>query len=654
MTQGPAEGYRPHLDGLRAVAVYLVLLYHAGLARFGHGFIGVDVFFVLSGYLVTQLLLRDIAQHDGVRLRRFYARRYRRLLPAAFVALMATAVAFTVVATVAEVSGASDAFRASFLYVANWYFIHQAADYFATDIERSPVIHFWSLAVEEQFYLAWPLLLGGLHALTRRARRPLQWIRGAIAVAAVVSMVAALQVATSDLSRAYYGTDTRAYQLLAGALLALTPRLVRAASDRARLAQIVAVAGTVGVVVLATAWDGLDTIERGIAITAVTSVLIVAIEGSGPAGLARRALSHAAPVYLGRVSYGTYLWHWPVIVVLSREASLSPGQTAAVTAVVGTGLAAASFHLLERPVRASPALDRRPVPVIAAGLAISIVAGLVLAPAVLSAKPATTLDLDWQAAQVDNPPLPDCQAATVDQCTVVRGSGAHVLLIGDSNARMYIPTFTEIAQRRDLTLSTAVTPLCPWPRGLFFLKGAERCGTSKRFWYDELIDRLDPDVVILSQRPMDDPANPVDVFAPGGQFAYGTPEFDAALEEVSRRTVTNLRADGRRVVILEPIPIAEVDDDPLGCLSSATDVADCTYAATPSPMPLEAVFRSLADDDGTWSLDLDALVCPRLPTCDPVVDDLIVKRDTNHITGTYAAHLSAAVEARFEAEGIFP
>ncbi len=128
MSGGNTATYRPFLDGLRAVAVYLVVLYHSGLGVFRHGFIGVDIFFVLSGYLVTQLLLRDLAANGGIRLRRFYARRYRRLLPASFVVLITTAVVFTVIATAAEVAEATDAFRAAFLYVANWYFIHQAAD----------------------------------------------------------------------------------------------------------------------------------------------------------------------------------------------------------------------------------------------------------------------------------------------------------------------------------------------------------------------------------------------------------------------------------------------------------------------------------------------------------------------------------------------
>src|SRR5690348_6773637 len=226
----PAPHYRPQLDGLRAVAVYLVVAYHAGIHGFSGGFIGVDLFFVLSGYLVTQLLLRDFRHSERIGFRRFYARRIRRLLPAAFAALLVTAVVYTAVASPAEVLSARGGLRSAFLYVANWHFIAQSNNYFAADVNSNPVVHFWSLSVEEQFYLCWPLLLTGLYLLARRAGE-YRWkiVRIVIACGFLASLVAALHLSTVNLNRAYYGTDTRAYELLAGALLAMTPRVVRTA-----------------------------------------------------------------------------------------------------------------------------------------------------------------------------------------------------------------------------------------------------------------------------------------------------------------------------------------------------------------------------------------------------------------------------------------
>jgi hypothetical protein len=497
----------------------------------------------------------------------------------------------------------------------------------------------------------WPVLLGALHLATRRARQAQQWIRATVAVAAVLSAIAALQVETTDLVRAYYGTDTRAYELLAGALLALTPSIVARATG-SRAARPLAALSVLAVLALASSLIDLTPIERGIAITVVAIVLLVTVEASAPSGGVAHRLSQPLVTYLGRVSYGTYLWHWPFIVLLSTQVTLAPPALAALTCVVATGLAALSHELLERRVRRSRALDARPSAVIAAGLAISLVAGLVLVPAVLGTKDATALDVDWQAAQADNPPMPECGPDDTAACTVAHGSGPHVLLLGDSNARMYIPALTAIAQQEDLTLSLAVRPLCPWPRDLFFLKGSDACDVSKTFWYDDLMDTLDPDVVVVSQRPIDDPANPVGFFAGDGWFNVGTPGYDEALEATVRQTVQHLQDEGREVVLLEPIPIAERDDDPLSCLSSATSLDECTYEANAEPTPLEVVYRSEADGQATWSLDLDELVCPALPTCDPVVDGLIVKRDTNHITGTSAAHLADAIGGLLRAEGI--
>src|SRR5690349_6131012 len=148
--------YRPYLDGLRCLAVYLVVAFHAGLHRFAGGFVGVDVFFVLSGYLMTRILVRELAQKRRIGFRHFYARRFRRILPAAGATLLASAFVYGVVATPFEGLQAGGDFRSAFLYFANWHFFAQSTNYFAPSVNASPVLHFWSLAVEEQFYLAWP------------------------------------------------------------------------------------------------------------------------------------------------------------------------------------------------------------------------------------------------------------------------------------------------------------------------------------------------------------------------------------------------------------------------------------------------------------------------------------------------------------------
>ena len=212
MPEAPS-GHRPHLDGVRTLAVYAVVAFHAGLGGVTGGFVGVDLFFVLSGYLVTGLLLRDLRAHGRIRLARFYSRRVRRLLPAAVVALLVTGAVFTAIASPLAIADGLRSIRAAFLYLANWFFIRQSNDYFGKDVTSSPVVHFWSLAIEEQFYLLWPLTLGGLYWLTRGAGRA-RWtvVRSVVGVLALASAVLALRLAGADLNRAYYGTDARAYE----------------------------------------------------------------------------------------------------------------------------------------------------------------------------------------------------------------------------------------------------------------------------------------------------------------------------------------------------------------------------------------------------------------------------------------------------------
>ena len=666
-------GYRPHLDGLRAVAVYLVVAFHAGIDRAAGGFLGVDVFFVLSGYLVTQLLLRDVHQRGSIDLPRFYSRRMRRLLPAATIVLLVTMVVFSSVGTPAELASARGDVRSAALYVANWHFIGQSAQYFGADIQASPVVHFWSLSVEEQFYATWPLLLGGLLLVSRRAGHRRWWIvQGAVAVGLLASLAAALWMARTDLNRAYYGTDTRAYQLLAGALVALCPgalrRLRGSSADRPWL-PVASAASLAGLVGLATSAVTVGPVTRGAVATALTVALIVSLDAR-PAGPVHWLLTRPPIVYLGQISYGTYLWHWLVIIVVARVVDAGAPSTLLLTAGLATGLAALSFELLERPVRVARSLDRRRRAVVALGLTTSLVVGMVAVPRVLqpdraqadvtvaegTAAGATRVppDLDWQGAQRDVAAFPECTAEAPERCTLVRGSGQHILVIGDSHARMFIPMLTKLAQDRDLTFSAAVAPVCPWQAGIQYLAKAGVCQGHQADWYPAVVDRLDPDIVVLAHRTFDDPVSTVRIRDEDtGELAPGSAAYSEALRARSASTLDALRSAGRQVVIIEPVPVAPLHTDPLVCLSAATFLDECRFVSHVGPTAVEQVYRDLAAaDPGVWSLDLDEAVCPYLPICDPIVDGLIVKRDDTHLTTRYAVSLLTRVERFLDDNGV--
>ncbi len=361
--------YVAALDGLRAFAVAGVLLYHGGVPWLPGGFLGVDLFFVLSGFLITSLLLRELDATGGIDLRRFWTRRARRLLPAAFLVI-----AVCLVVAVAFMPGEAARVRtdalASFAYVGNWAQIVADRSYFAGFERPSLLQHLWSLAVEEQFYLLWPLLL--VACLRRFGRRGAARLALAGAITSAVLM-AVLFTPGQDPSRVYFGTDTHASGLLIGVLLAfLWPlrELRSAPKPGARLLlDAGAVAGLAAVVVAMATWHDYDPIvyRGGLLAFAIAAAALIGALAHPACRVAR--VAGAAPLrWIGQRSYGIYLWHWPVMALTRPEidvpwsrAVLLPLQIAATVA-----LAAASYRWVEQPFRSGQAgrelkawLDRR-------------------------------------------------------------------------------------------------------------------------------------------------------------------------------------------------------------------------------------------------------------------------------------------------------
>jgi peptidoglycan/LPS O-acetylase OafA/YrhL len=662
----------PALDGVRMLAVYLVVLFHGGLGVFEGGFIGVDLFFVLSGFLVTGVMLEQHASAGRISLRRFYARRFRRLLPAAAVTLVGTSFAFLLVSTPAERLDVLDGARASFLYVANWQFLGQASDYFGAEVAKSPFLHFWSLAIEEQFYLCFPLLLTGLLAVgKRRAAGRGSWLLGALLLLGGASLASQLYFASTEALRAYYATDARLYQLLAGAALVVYFRSNPAAMRRRAFSPRAGALAALAVLVAGTSVVDATPSIRGMLATVASVLLVGSIFAHQERGAAR-LFGQPLPVYLGGISYGTYLWHWPLVVFLDRTLNLSPIVLAVLAGVGGTALAALSARLLELPVRRSRILDRALVPTIAGGLAVSLVGGLVVAPAILrSDRPSALIsapapvvdpgvadepvppDVPWEEAHDERPVAPNCTDADVERCVVARGAGPHIHLIGDSHAMTLLDLFTRMAEEHDFTFSATVVGSCPWQRGLGYTDSdvlADRCADQQVDWYERVLPELRPDVVVLFERGLDDPAYPRTMQALDPRFA----DLDQA--ELARRTsdetLDELSAAGYRTVILEPIPMATFD--PTACLSGATTIGACAFRTDEQPNPSEVFFReALPTRPQLWSVDIDRLVCPDLPTCMPMVGGEITRRDRHHLTLGFAEALAPSLYERMKQAGVF-
>jgi hypothetical protein len=251
----------------------------------------------------------------------------------------------------------------------------------------------------------------------------------------------------------------------------------------------------------------------------------------------------------------------------------------------------------------------------------------------------------------------NCFNQPVEQCIVVRGSGPRLLLIGDSHALGFSPAFAELARRRNLTFAIATYPSCPWPRGLVEEPVGsptdleQKCSARQDDWYRRLVPRFDPDVIVLVHHPFDDRGVGPDMRANGALIHPGTPAFASAVRAAARTTVDKLESGNRKIVIFEPLPLAPATFNPLTCLSAKKFLDDCRYVASPTS-PVERFYRSLANGSNVFTLNLDRLVCPYFPICDPIVHGIVVKRDPQHITAAYAQFLAAPIGAILVADGI--
>ncbi|HEY7801503.1 MAG TPA: acyltransferase, partial [Dehalococcoidia bacterium] len=354
---GPARAgasYLPGLDGLRALAIVAVLVFHANARWLPGGFLGVDLFFVISGFIITRALLAEWDARGRVDIAAFWMRRARRLLPAVFL-LITAALVYCAFFERGDVARLRQDTLAALVYATNWYQISGGQSYFASLAPPSLLQHLWSLAVEEQFYLVWPLLLSAaLFVLPRRVLAPLL----ALGAAASTTEMALLYQHGASVSRLYYGTDTRAAGLLIGSALALSPGIWMESRATSRLWPAARqVCGWLSLALLAGICLSIDDsgavlYNGGFAVVSLASagMIIAAIH---PAALLSRILERAPLRWLGRRSYGIYLWHWPIFVLMQPHLSFTGGAVLVSACQIAAAIviAAISYRFVEEPIR---------------------------------------------------------------------------------------------------------------------------------------------------------------------------------------------------------------------------------------------------------------------------------------------------------------
>jgi peptidoglycan/LPS O-acetylase OafA/YrhL len=550
----PLYPYRPALDGVRGLAVSAVVLFHGGVAAVPGGFLGVDTFFVLSGFLITSLLLAEYDREGRIRLLAFWGRRARRLLPALLVMLAVVTVAGRwLLAPDDERLLRGDAL-AALGYVANWRMIYRGAGYFTQTAAPSVLQHTWSLGIEEQFYLVWPLAVAGVLGLSAGRRRVV--IATCLAGIAASVGAAALLYRPDDVNRAYFGTDTRAQALLIGCALAvvapkLTHRFVTAP---------LAVAGALGTVWLWSHADGSAAwLYRGgftAAALATGAVLVHAV--TQPASVTARLLSRPPLVWLGKISYGVYLWHWPLFQYLSGERlGFAGGRLLALRCAATLAVAVASYWLVERPIRRQlrrpRSLPRRLSPVVTLGAvaacaltvlwatvpAVSATSGAATAGSATAGSASNSGPSEAPPAKSTPPPQPGGR---------LPGGPPRIDILGDSVAwtiGAYLPPHPGITvndraiQGCGITLQMNILELGT-PHRLY-----PYCPSWPQRWKAAVdTDRPDVSVILLNRWEL------MDAKVGGSYEHVGQPAFDAYLIGQLEQAIGIAGSDGARVVLL--------------------------------------------------------------------------------------------------------
>jgi peptidoglycan/LPS O-acetylase OafA/YrhL len=657
-------GFRPDIQGLRAIAVLLVVVYHLFPSALPGGFAGVDVFFVISGYLITSHLWRTCQKSGRPRLADFWGRRARRLIPAAALVLAVTWGVSYLVLPSSELSDTAAQIRASALYFQNWQLASEAVNYLQSANPPTPVQHFWSLSVEEQFYLVWPLLFLIAALATRRARsaaRPV--ILGLTAALTAASFAYSVYETQVNPAAAYFITPTRMWELGAGGLLALLPeRITRAIGRQGWL-------GWAGLAMIAAsqlALTGSTPFPGWIAILPVGGAVALIAGGSaqgryGPS----RLTSVSLMTFLGGISYSLYLWHYPIIILWTAWRGHSPGVASGLALGVGSVILAWLTKVtVEDRVRLAPFIARHRWRSLSTALAAVVPVTLVTAFLVAqpgawnghlgppSAYPGAAALAEKLASVPAEPVLPPpahvalpaywaggCleseHATTVKACYYgdTKDPTLKVALVGDSMAGNWWAPLEQIATQQHWELITELHATCAWTATQLTSPDGKTTYPSCHQWgatlLHDLVTTVRPDVVVTSelagQRSLAHPT--------------GGPQASADVGAGMATYWQQLLAHGIGVVAIQETPALKISGP--ACVSKYGATAQaCSEARSTAIRSSSSITDADRDLDGKVPvIDMNSLICEPA-VCPAVVGNVLVYMDGHHLTQSYAQTLA--------------
>lgn len=678
----PLPARRNDIQGLRAVAVGLVVATHLGLAGLPGGFAGVDVFFVISGFLITALMLREFELKGRISLRDFYARRAQRILPAAVVVSAAIITAAGLLTSSLRVRQYAEDALWSAAFLENLHLIRQATDYFA-ETAASPFQHFWSLSVEEQFYLVWPLLL----ILLLRALRPGS-VMLVVAMLCALSLGASISLTVTDPSEAYFSTYTRAFELGLGALLAFAALSVTRVPRW--FAWLGGLAGTAMIIGTAL-WMTEDGFPGWHALVPTTGAVLLLAAGMREQVGVNRLLGVRPLRWLGDISYSLYLWHWPVIVLGDPLVPDDWSQAARVALLVGISLVAAdlTFRLVEDPLlRRRRTVFRGLRPLVWWPVAAVTAVSVAFASTAYAEHRQTLVQQDaagWYAEHTDA--CPGEEARPVDPATLAEiraelacsadlarlgapvppgiraeelaadgfASGSwcwdhartesitacagdlavdrpDLVVVGDSHVGQWLPAFQRLAQDRGLDLVPFVKPGCPVWQLETFAGGRDgndpACGEYRAATLRAVAD-LDPQLVVLTSIVDERTAEAGDPVGAGWRTAI-------------RATMPRLAGLGHRLVVLADTPLraGSVPD----CLATAEQgIAQCELARPSASVRTNQWLHKQVTATGLTWVDPTPLLCAA-GYCPAVAAGIGMYNDASHVSRTWSTHVAGALD----------